>query len=395
MKNGAGRYATAADFKMFENFFKTSNLPARNTPYSFDEIGNKIYGVERFNSWKNGFYSTTPGKGFTVAVSQYGIDTSSSDYVERAFIFGSTQVVVTPDDLRKLQFFVRPDGSREIRNLRITPKNDNFDFIGGSSSQDVSDRMQKWMVDTANSVFNSALDPKRIGRSVPLVYTDTDKLPFVNITDKDFKKLQSEKSNRKISDTLIEETGIPLLLQSRGLIDKLKKSPALYDKSLLGRLRDIEQNANEMYPKTRDLIKKDPNMMSWNERDEPYRHTQLSFSSDVQRLHEKARILLTELNQRENIHQSPTEFANTAAFITVAMQKAKMTDADVIGRMDGKLHIIHDTLKLDVAIVDPHKAAQTPVADSVAQSKQTEQQFEYETQQRQLAQSQSRGISIA
>ncbi|UNV87294.1 MULTISPECIES: calcium-binding protein [Neisseriaceae] len=395
MKNGAGRYATAADFKMFENFFKTSNLPARNTPYSFDEIGNKIYGVERFNSWKNGFYSTTPGKGFTVAVSQYGIDTSSSDYVERAFIFGSTQVVVTPDDLRKLQFFVRPDGSREIRNLRITPKNDNFDFIGGSSSQDVSDRMQKWMVDTANSVFNSVLDPKRIGRSVPLVYTDTDKLPFVNITDKDFKKLQSEKSNRKISDTLIEETGIPLLLQSRGLIDKLKKSPALYDKSLLGRLRDIEQNANEMYPKTRDLIKKDPNMMSWNERDEPYRHTQLSFSSDVQRLHEKARILLTELNQRENIHQSPTEFANTAAFITVAMQKAKMTDADVIGRMDGKLHIIHDTLKLDVAIVDPHKAAQTPVADSVAQSKQTEQQFEYETRQRQLAQSQSRGISIA
>ncbi|OFJ58703.1 hypothetical protein HMPREF2858_00520 [Neisseria sp. HMSC073B07] len=77
------------------------------------------------------------------------------------------------------------------------------------------------------------------------------------------------------------------------------------------------------------------------------------------------------------------------------MQKAKMTDADVIGRMDGKLHIIHDTLKLDVAIVDPHKAAQTPVADSMAQSKQTEQQFEYETRQRQLAQSQSRGISIA
>ena len=397
MKNGAGRYATAADFKMFENFFKTSNLPARNTPYSFDEIGNKIYGVERFNSWKNGFYSTTPGKGFTVAVSQYGIDTSSSDYVERAFIFGSTQVVVTPDDLRKLQFFVRPDGSREIRNLRITPKNDNFDFIGGSSSQDVSDRMQKWMVDTANSVFNSVLDPKRIGRSVPLVYTDTDKLPFVNITDKDFKKLQSEKSNRKISDTLIEETGIPLLLQSRGLIDKLKKSPALYDKSLLGRLRDIEQNANEMYQKTRDLIKKDPNMMSWNERDEPYQYAQAAggFSPDVQPLHEKARILLTELNQRENVYQSATEFDNTAAFITVAMQKAKMTDADVIGRMDGKLHVIHDTEELDVAIVDPKTAAQTPVADSVAQSKQTEQQFEYETRQRQLAQSQSRGISIA
>ena len=397
MKNGAGRYATAADFKMFENFFKASNLPARNTPYSFDEIGNKIYGIERFNSWKNGFYSTTPGKGFTVAISQYGIDTSSSDYVERAFIFGSTQVVVTPDDLRKLQFFVRPDGSREIRNLRITPKDDNFDFIGGSSSQDASGRMLKMMVDTANAGFKKVIDPKGIGRAVPLIYTDTDKLPFVNITDKDFKRLQSEKSNQEKPDILMEETGILLLRQGGGLFNKLKKSPALYDKSLLGRLRDIEQNANEMYQKTRDLIKKDPNMMSWNERDEPHQYAQAAggFSPDVQPLHEKARILLAELNQRENIHQSPTEFANTAAFITVAMQKAKMTDADVIGRMDGKLHIIHDTLKLDVAIVDPHKAAQTPVADSVAQSKQTEQQFEYETQQRQLAQSQSRGISIA
>ena len=394
MKNGAGRYASVADFKMFENFFKAGNLPAREKPYSFDEIGNKLY-ID-FTERQRVMFGPK-GNGFTVSVSQYGIDTSSSDYVERAFIFGSTQVTVTQTDIAKLQFFVRPDGSREIRNLRITPKNDNFDFIGGSSSQDASGRMLKMMVDTANAGFKKVIDPKGIGRAVPLIYTDTDKLPFVNITDKDFKRLQSEKSNQEKPDILMEETGILLLRQGGGLFNKLKKSPALYDKSLLGRLRDIEQNANEMYPKTRDLIKKDPNMMSWNERDEPYQYAQAAggFSPDVQPLHEKARILLAELNQRENIHQSPTEFANTAAFITVAMQKAKMTDADVIGRMDGKLHIIHDTLKLDVAIVDPHKAAQTPVADSVAQSKQTEQQFEYETQQRQLAQSQSRGISIA
>ena len=394
MKNGAGRYASVADFKMFENFFKAGNLPAREKPYSFDEIGNKLY-ID-FTERQRVMFGPK-GNGFTVSVSQYGIDTSSSDYVERAFIFGSTQVTVTQTDIAKLQFFVRPDGSREIRNLRITPKNDNFDFIGGSSSQDASGRMLKMMVDTANAGFKKVIDPKGIGRAVPLIYTDTDKLPFVNITDKDFKRLQSEKSNQEKPDTLMEETGILLLRQGGGLFNKLKKSPALYDKSLLGRLRDIEQNANEMYQKTRDLIKKDPNMMSWNERDEPYQYAQAAggFSPDVQPLHEKAKILLTELNQRENVYQSATEFDNTAAFITVAMQKAKMTDADVIGRMDGKLHIIHDTLKLDVAIVDPHKAAQTPVADSVAQSKQTEQQFEYETQQRQLAQSQSRGISIA
>lgn len=138
-------------------------------------------------------------------------------------------------------------------------------------------------------------------------------------------------------------------------------------------------------------------LISENEREQPYQYAQAagSFSPDVQPLYEKARILLTELNQRENVYQSATEFNNTAAFITVAMQKAKMTDADVIGRVDGKLHVIHDMEELDVAIVDPKTAAQTPVADSVAQSKQTEQQFEYETQQRQLAQSQSRGMMIS
>jgi len=140
-----------------------------------------------------------------------------------------------------------------------------------------------------------------------------------------------------------------------------------------------------------------PLLMSENEQEQQnqFVQTQPSFSSELQPLHEKARTLLAEFNQREGIYQSATEFDNTAAFITAAMQKAKMTDADVIGRMDGKLHVIHDTEELDVSIVDPKTAAQTPVADSVAQSKQTEQQFEYETQQRQLVQSQSRGMVLS
>ena len=138
-------------------------------------------------------------------------------------------------------------------------------------------------------------------------------------------------------------------------------------------------------------------IVSENEREQPYQYAQAAggFSPDLQPLHEKARTLLAECNQREGICQSETEFDNTAAYLTTAMQKAKMTDVDGIGRMDGKLHAIHDTEELDVAIVDPKTAAQTPVADSMAQSKQTEQQFEYETQQRQLAQSQSRGMMIS
>ena len=207
-------------------------------------------------------------------------------------------------------------------------------------------------------------------------------------------------SNFTGSDSILSERNyqpaLELAQRNRTMIEDYRED-VKFIRSGIHKTNEYLKDTREIYRKTREIIDKDPNMMSWNERDEPYQYAQAAggFSPDVQPLHEKARILLTELNQRENVYQSATEFDNTAAFITVAMQKAKMTDADVIGRMDGKLHIIHDTLKLDVAIVDPHKAAQTPVADSVAQSKQTEQQFEYETQQRQLAQSQSRGISIA
>ena len=207
-------------------------------------------------------------------------------------------------------------------------------------------------------------------------------------------------SNFTGSDSILSERNyqpaLELAQRNRTMIEDYRED-VKFIRSGIHKTNEYLKDTQEIYRKTREIIDKDPNMMSWNERDEPYQYAQAAggFSPDVQPLHEKAKILLTELNQRENVYQSATEFDNTAAFITVAMQKAKMTDADVIGRMDGKLHIIHDTLKLDVAIVDPHKAAQTPVADSVAQSKQTEQQFEYETQQRQLAQSQSRGISIA
>ena len=406
MKNGAGRYATAADFKMLENFFKASNLPARNTPYSFDEIGNKIYGIERFNSWKNGFYSTTPGKGFTVAISQYGIDTSSSDYVERAFIFGSTQVVVTPDDLRKLQFFVRPDGSREIRNLRITPKDDNFDFIGGSSSQDASGRMLKMMVDTANAGFKKAIDPKGIGRSVPLVYTDTDKLPFVTITDKDFKKLQSEKLNRKISDALIEETGIPLFRQGGGLFNKLKKSPALYDKSLLGRWRDIEQNANEKYQKTRNLIKEDLNKMSLDERnerdqyaadiDKPTALTIEDMPQNAQKIYHQGKQIFADFCAQKNIVYDANSLDNIAMSLASVAYVNNMQDVSLINiKGNGEVLIGHKAPGLIMASVNMWEAAKTPVEESLSQIQQTAQRIEYEEQQKQIVQSQSHGARLS
>ena len=179
-----------------------------------------------------------------------------------------------------------------------------------------------------------------------------------------------------------------------GNIPEFEKIPNTISRYPEGKNTDeLMKNVEKLLP-DRNVIQR---LLTENEREQPYQYAQAEggFSPDLQPLHEKARTLLTEFNQREGIHQSATEFDNTAAFITAAMQKAKMTDADVIGRMDGKLHVIHDTEELDVAIVDPKTAAQTPVADSVVQSQQTAQRFENEEQQRQYAQSQSRGMSMA
>lgn len=403
MKNGAGKYASATDFKMFENFFKAGNLPAREKPYSFDEIGNKLY--TDFTERQRVMFGPK-GNGFTVAVSQYGIDTSSSDYVERAFIFGSTQVTVTKADIDKLQFFVRPDGSREIRNLRITPKNDNFDFIGGSSSQDASGKLQKWAVGKANAVFNSVLDPKGIGRSVPLVYTDTDKLPFVNITDKDFKRLQSEKSNQEKPDILMEETGILLFRQGGGLFNKLKKSPALYDKSLLGRWRDIEQNANEMYQKIRDLIEKDPNMMSLDERnerdqyaadiDKPTALTIEDMPQNAQKIYHQGKQIFADFCARKNIAYDANSLDNIAMSLTSACYENDMQDVSLININDnGKVSVGHRAPGLIMASVDMWEAAKTPVEESLSQIQQTAQRIEYEEQQKQIVQSQSHGARLS
>ena len=403
MRNGAGRYASAVDFKMFEKFFTEKNLPAKLQPYSFTEIVDLIYHkddavrIKRLPNSKNGF---------TVSISQYGIDTSSSDYTERAFIFGSTQVTVTKADIDKLQFFVRPDGSREIRNLRITPKDDNFDFIGGSSSQDVSDRMQKWMVDKANAGFKKVIDPKGIGRAVPLIYTDTDKLPFVNITDKDFKRLQSEKSNQEKPDILMEETGILLFRQGGGLFNKLKKSPALYDKSLLGRWRDIEQNANEMYQKTRDLIEKDPNMMSLDERnerdqyaadiDKPTALTIEDMPQNAQKIYHQGKQIFADFCAQKNIAYDANSLDNIAMSLASVAYKNKMSGVSLININDnGKVSVGHRAPGLIMASVDMWEAAKTPVEESLSQIQQTAQRIEYEEQQKQIVQSQSHGARIS
>ena len=415
MQNGAGRYASAVDFQMFEKFFTEKNLPAKLQPYSFTEIVDLIYHkddaarVKRLPDSENGF---------TVPISQYFQDMASSDYTERAFIFGSTQVTVTKADIDKLQFFVRPDGSREIRNLRITPKDDNFDFIGGSSSQDAL----KMMVDTVNAEFKTAIDPEGIGRTVPLKYTGTEELPFTNITDKDFSRLKEKKAEQKKSDIdlLIRDRGFPLIEETGELFQKLTSSPALYETSPLGRLREIRHNLDdqlreirrnldemyEMYQKTRDLIEKDPNMMSLDERnerdqyaadiDKPTALTIEDMPQNAQKIYHQGKQIFADFCAQKNIVYDANSLDNIAMSLASVAYKNKMSGVSLININDnGKVSVGHRAPGLIMASVDMWEAAKTPVEESLSQIQQTAQRIEYEEQQKQIVQSQSHGARLS
>ena len=415
MQNGSRRYASAVDFQMFEKFFTEKNLPAKLQPYSFTEIVDLIYHKDDAARVKRLLDSEN---GFTVPISQYFQDMASSDYTERAFIFGSTQVTVTKADIDKLQFFVRPDGSREIRNLRITPKDDNFDFIGGSSSQDAL----KKMVDTVNAGFKKAIDPEGIGRTVPLKYTGTEELPFTNITDKDFSRLKEKKVVQMVLDRylLIRDRGFPLIEETGELFQKLTSSPALYETSPLGRLREIRHNLDdqlreirrnldemyEMYQKTRDLIEKDPNMMSLDERnerdqyaadiDKPTALTIEDMPQDAQKIYHQGKQIFADFCARKNIAYDANSLDNIAMSLASAGYANKMSGASLINIKDnGEVLIGHKAPGLIMASVDMWEAAKTPVEESLSQIQQTAQQIEYEEQQKQIVQSQSHGARLS
>lgn len=78
INDGAGRFVSAADFKMFEKIFSHETVLI-NGVYDFTQMSNYLYGriIDKNQSH------------FSDSVSQYGTAVGSSDYKTRAFIFGS------------------------------------------------------------------------------------------------------------------------------------------------------------------------------------------------------------------------------------------------------------------------------------------------------------------
>jgi len=120
--------------------------------------------------------------------------------------------------------------------------------------------------------------------------------------------------------------------------------------------------------------------MSENQREQPYQYAQTDIAKPALRIHYR----------EEDLDRIGMSMA--AAGYAQGLRGVSLIDVDERTR---EISIAHESPNLNEAVVNMDKAAVTPTAKSLNQIQQTEQQFEYETQQRQLAQSQSRGMVLS
>lgn len=174
MTNGAGRYGTADRFKMFERFFAgEGNFKAGE--YDFLEFGEKVYG--------SGF----DPKDITIGFTQYGVDMDSDDFVDRSYVFGSTEFTF---DVTSVRFVVNEDGTREIVNLKIVPEPDNFDY-----------KSDNFLATVTNILSEETIDPSGIGRPVDLIFIND--APVIDrLTKEDFEALQKKTSSVSVSGVI-------------------------------------------------------------------------------------------------------------------------------------------------------------------------------------------------
>ncbi|WP_232617308.1 calcium-binding protein, partial [Snodgrassella alvi] len=194
MTHGGGRFISAADFGMFKKFFNSERILSEGN-YDFLSMWEMIYkekidlctreGAEKYKDIKNNI--------FKLPISQYIAGVGSSDYLTRAFIFGSTGFTI---DFNSIKFVVKADGTKEIQGLKIIPCEDNFDF---DSSNGVANYF--------NQDFKKMIDPFGIGRTVPIQFTGD--VSAVTVTDKDFAQLMKAKRDQDIADAdLISDYGL-------------------------------------------------------------------------------------------------------------------------------------------------------------------------------------------
>ena len=167
-------------------------------------------------------------------------------------------------------------------------------------------------------------------------------------------------------------------------IEELKNIPSPIPHSPLNKI--IERPLPEQNWSQKNILSKTDNIL--NIEDMP---------QYAQNIYHQGKECFVDFCRHENIHYREEDLDRIGMSMAAAGYAQGLRGVSLIdvNERTREISIAHESPDLNEAVVNMDKAAVTPTAESLNQIQQTAQQFEYETQQRQYAQSQSRGMVLS
>ena len=163
------KYTNAANFAVFNKFFN-HNFTKDELNFVNAKLNSNGYYVINSTKLSQILYPTPEKlKDSKLDFLHYFNDTKSDiNYALRSFVFGSTKLGFNYNDV---EFIISEQYGKplEIRNLKIYPIDDNFNYDGGAGTK------------VANHYLEKITDPSKIGKTVDIFFIDIDKIEAQNI----------------------------------------------------------------------------------------------------------------------------------------------------------------------------------------------------------------------
>ena len=160
--------------------------------------------------------------------------------------------------------------------------------------------------------------------------------------------------------------------------------------------------SQEMYRKIREKTDRDPNLMSWNDKEEQYNFMQTvasfnpqSLPPEAQKLFDSVKGHMTAYHEKNGLPIDEEKFQNSVMALTALGTSQGMTNATLFSVQRDQYLIGELNPHLNRVGMHINESASIPAVESLNQIQQATRQFEYDEQQRQIAQTQTRGMSLS
>lgn len=160
--------------------------------------------------------------------------------------------------------------------------------------------------------------------------------------------------------------------------------------------------SQEMYRKIREKIDRDPNLMSWNDKEEQYNFMQTvasfnpqSLPPEAQKLFDSVKGHMTAYHEKNGLPIDEEKFQNSVMALTALGTSQGMTNATLFSVQRDQYLIGELNPHLNRVGMHINESASIPAVESLNQIQQATRQFEYDEQQKQIAQTQTRGMILS